>query len=172
MPLSKELLTTQPQKSPWIPWKSLEVREAPILLEPRSQRVRAAFPQPGCWFAMLEVHFSLCVEQGRSVPPRIPTSARPPGSWAASPRPSSASNWPAGGTPPTPSTSASPGRRCTAPVSGDRGQGTREWGQGTGTREWGQEVPGTREWGQGVHGTSEWGQGIPDTSEWGQGQPR
>lgn len=25
MPLCKGLLTTQPQKSPWIPWRSLEV---------------------------------------------------------------------------------------------------------------------------------------------------
>lgn len=56
--------------------------------------------------------------QGRSELLKTPTSARLPGSWPRCPHPSFVSSWPVAVTPPTPSTSASPGRRSTAPVSG------------------------------------------------------
>lgn len=56
--------------------------------------------------------------QGRSELLKTPTSARLPGSWPRCHPLSSVSNWPAAATPPTPSTSASLGRRSTAPVSG------------------------------------------------------
>lgn len=73
----------------------------------------------GAQAAALHSRLSL---QGRSELPKTPTSARPPGSWPRCPPLSCVSDWPAAATPPTPSTSASPGRRSTAPVGGSPGR--------------------------------------------------
>lgn len=126
MPLCKELPITQLQKSPWIPWKSLEVWETSLLFRTRLnplQPVGSVFNlvwvlvQTPLRMRIVIVPF-LC-NQGRSVPQRTPTSARLHGSSPACHPHSSASNWPAGETLPMLSTSASQGKRSMEQVSWD-----------------------------------------------------
>ena len=63
------------------------------------------------------LHSSLSF-QGRSELLKTPTSAKLPGSWPQCPPLSCVSNWLVAATPPMPSTSASLGRKSTAPVGG------------------------------------------------------